>query len=109
MQGGDLDRRVQFLRPKAEARSATGGSVDGYEPAFKLWAKVHYLRGGEAVFASRMQGRRPAVLTLRASSNTGQIGGRWVVEFDDLQFEVRELPKPIAKSGFVEMLVEAKT
>lgn len=96
------------MRPNLEARSATGGSANGYVLAFEVNANVLYNRGGEAVLASRMQGRRPAILKLRENSQTAQIGLSWVVEFDDLQFEVRELPRRVARTGYVEMLVEAK-
>jgi SPP1 family predicted phage head-tail adaptor len=108
MQAGDLDQRVQFLKPIERPRTATGGSADGWEPIFALWANIKYLRGGEAVHASRMQGKRPAIITIRDNQYSRQIQLRWLIEIGTVTYHVRELPKEISKSGFVELLVEAK-
>lgn len=104
-----LDRRVTFFSPVANARSATGGSRTGLKEEFRAWAAVIYLRGGEAVVASRMQGRQPAVLVMRNRSVMDTVGGDWIVQIGTRQFEVRELPKRRPDAATVEMLVEART
>jgi SPP1 family predicted phage head-tail adaptor len=102
-----LDQKVVFCSPLEGARTATGGSKDGWVEEFTSWAAVRYLRGGEAVMASRMKGRRPAILTLRKRSILTRIKLDWIVRFEGQAYEIRELPKRREDSATVEMLVEA--
>lgn len=102
-----LDTRVVFLRPVDGARSDTGGAHEGFEEAFQSYAAVRYLRGGEAVMESRMQGRRPAILTVRKRIVMSDVQTDWLVRFQGQDFEVRELPRLREDGATMEMLVEA--
>ena len=103
-----LDTRVMFCRPSEGERTETGGSKEGWNEEFPAWAAARYLRGGEAVMASRMQGRRPAILILRKRSVLGAIRLDWIVKFGGQSYQVRELPKRREDGATVETLVEAK-
>lgn len=102
-----LDTKVMFRSPSEGARTSTGGSKQGWDDAFPAWAAVRYLRGGEAVMASRMRGRRPAILTLRKRAILSGIKLDWTVMIAGQPYEVRELPRPREDGATVEMMVEA--
>lgn len=108
MQAGQLNKRVAFFSPVETLRSPTGGSKAGWNEEFSAWASVRFLRGGEQVMASRMQGKRPAIITVRKRSEVEQVSLDWTVQFDGLTYQVRELPKPVDGTALVELLVEAK-
>ncbi len=103
-----LGIKAVFCSPIEGHRSETGGSKEGWDERFIAWVAVRYLRGGEAVMASRMQGRRPAILILRKRDVLRKIGLDWIVRFGGQSYQVRELPKPREDGATVEMLVEAK-
>lgn len=108
MKGIRINTRVTFFSPVRGERTATGGSRQGWSEEFKAWVGVVWLRGGEAVLNSRMQGRRPAVLIMRRRAAFSAIRGDWEVRFDGISYEVRELPKPQDNGPLLEMMVEAK-
>lgn len=103
-----LDTKAVFYSPSEGQRTETGGSKEGWNEEFPTWAAVRYLRGGEAVMASRMQGRRPAILILRNRAVLSAIRLDWTVRFGGQSYQVRELPKRREDGATVEMLVEAK-
>lgn len=74
---GELTERIAF-----ESRGPSTGPDDGntqgdFVERFCLSAKRQNLRGTETVMASRLQGRQPAVFTVRASSLSCQITTDW--------------------------------
>ncbi len=103
-----LDTKAVFYSPSEGQRTETGGSKEGWNEEFPAWSAVRYLRGGEAVMASRMQGRRPAILILRKRAVLYAIRLDWTVRFGGQSYHVRELPKRREDGATVEMLVEAK-
>lgn len=50
--------------------AAWGGDVT-------VWAQTQFLHGSEAVQQSRLQGKQPVILTIRASSQTLPIDNAW--------------------------------
>jgi SPP1 family predicted phage head-tail adaptor len=76
---GDLRDRVAFDAP-VEFKDEYGGVSQGFtapEIALHCWAHFLYLKGGETVQASRLQGRQPVVVTIRATSRTQTITPDW--------------------------------
>lgn len=68
---GKLDQRMAF-DALVRGQDGYGGEKIGFaDPgvAFKTWAHVRYLRGGESVQASRLRGRQPVVVTIRACAS----------------------------------------
>lgn len=82
IRAGELRERFIFeVREDLSDNSPPGdgyGNMEGdWLPQFTVWAKLHLMRGGENVIASRLQGRQPAILTVRASSLTRRITTDW--------------------------------
>lgn len=101
-----LEVKAVFFSPSEGQRSETGGSKSGLSEEFSAWAAVRFLRGGESVLASRMQGRRPAILIMRKRRLLDQIQLDWIVRIMGDDYHVRELPRLREDSATVEMLVE---
>lgn len=77
MQAGGLNERFTFQKRAGTAGDGYGNFQERWESQFTVWTKRLFLRGGETVVAERLQGRQPAVLTIRASSQTAQITTDW--------------------------------
>lgn len=105
MQAGDLSVRATFERP-IQSRDEDGQIVQGWTAGFTAWVNVRYLRGGEAVMQARMQSHSPAILTIRASSQSRQVTSEWRARIDGRVFDVKEDPRPTPDRAFVEMLAE---
>lgn len=73
---GDLFERVAFdARPSA---SDGHGNYDGeFVEQFQRRAGFTFLRGGETVMASRLEGRQPVVVLVRSDTSTRQIDTDW--------------------------------
>ncbi|MEQ1956011.1 head-tail adaptor protein [Mesorhizobium sp. CN2-181] len=74
---GELTERIAF-----DCRGAPVGPDDGntqgeFAEQFILWARVIFLRGSESVIASRLQGRQPIVITVRATARSRLINSEW--------------------------------
>lgn len=54
-----------------------GNTEGAFAEVFQCRAGFTYLRGSEAVIASRLEGRQPIVVRVRASSETRQIEPDW--------------------------------
>lgn len=67
---GQLDRRVTF---KLRALDANGDRLGALTEICTRFARVQPLKGGEAVQASRVAGRQPVIITVRADSDTRSI------------------------------------
>ena len=120
MDAGRLDRRLSFEAPR-QIEDGNGNYVDGFVMQFTQAAAVAHMRGSETVVASRLQGLRPAIVTIRASVQARAIGSDWrivdprdgVDEFGKPRtaYQVKEPPRhPVDKSGrenraLLEMLV----
>lgn len=64
---GDLFYKVAFDK-RVETDDGFGNTVAGWQEQFQCRAAYRHLRGGEAVIASRLQGKHIQVITVRASS-----------------------------------------
>lgn len=67
---GELKHRVRF---EQRAPNARGERLGPWTEVATEAAKLLFLRGTEAVMAQRLQGKRPVVITVRASAKTRQI------------------------------------
>lgn len=76
MSSGELRGLVAF--DSMVAAAADGGITAGdWAEQFRCPANIRYLRGGEPVIASRLQGVQPVVLKVRSSSETRQVTTGW--------------------------------
>lgn len=73
---GRLDKRVRFDSP-TPTEDGFGGREDGWTAQMTVWACYTRLRGGETVLASRLEGRQPTVIRVRASSAARAITTDW--------------------------------
>lgn len=69
LQAGKLNRRVRFQR-RAPGAGGRTGSWEDIVGGGLLSCSVLYLRGGETVVGERLEGRQPAIITVRASRVT---------------------------------------
>lgn len=75
----DLRERVAWEK-RGVVDDGYGNEVSGpFEEQFETRAGFTHLRGGEAVIASRLEGRQPVVVRVRASSETRLIDTDWQV------------------------------
>lgn len=73
---GQLYQRVAF--DERQLASDGYGNVDGdFAQVFSCRAGFTYLRGSEAVIASRLEGRQPVVVRVRASPETREVAPEW--------------------------------
>lgn len=107
MGAGKLRERVTFEAP-VEMRDGRGGTYQGWEPQLTVWAAYKRLRGGETVQASRLQGRQPTVITVRASKDSRRIATDWraVDSRTGEVFAVRTVT-PTDDRAWVEILTES--
>lgn len=79
MDAGKLTERIAFdsRGPVAPDAPDDGNTQGAFVERFTLWARRTYRAGSEAVTASRLEGRQPVFLTVRASSLSRQITTDW--------------------------------
>ncbi|MBL4767653.1 MAG: head-tail adaptor protein [Rhodobacteraceae bacterium] len=88
MTNGHLKYRLAFDAPNS-VPDGHGGTDVGWLLMFVRHAGILFLRGGETVQASRLQGRQPAVITIRNSVITRKATAEWRIrdlrrgQFDD--------------------------
>lgn len=107
MRAGDLTKRAALSEP-VEAVDADGQIVQSYALRATVWANVKPLRGGESVMQARMESRSPAIITVRASSQSRQITSEWRAVIDGKTYHVREDPRETQDRAFLEFLAEAR-
>ncbi|UHD44916.1 phage head closure protein [Aureimonas altamirensis] len=73
-----LRERVTFAA-RAVVDDGYGNETGGWADQFTVWAGITYLRGSEAVIASRLEGKQPAVIRVRVSPQTRVITADWRV------------------------------
>lgn len=113
---GDLDRTFRFEK-RQEVEDGYGNTVDQWMPQFTARGMRAFLRGGESIIASRLEGRQPAILTIRNHAAAREITNDWRAvdvfggndEFGvpKVAFNIRENPKLTDDRLFLEMLVES--
>jgi hypothetical protein len=73
---GQLYEYVAFDERQA-ASDGYGNVEGGFAQVFACRAGFTYLRGSEAVIASRLEGKQPIVVRVRATTETRQIEPEW--------------------------------
>lgn len=114
MRSGNLDRRAAF-QSRTEIDDGYGNKVgawpgelgvpDGHN--FIRWCNVRYLRGSEAVMASRLQGRQPVIVSVRRDPETDTITPDQRCLIDGRAYNIREFPRPSDNRMYLEFLAES--
>ncbi|WP_283195495.1 head-tail adaptor protein [Rhizobium sp. AN80A] len=73
---GRLKEKVAFDE-RADQDDGSGNIQGGFVEKFQRRAGFTFLRGGESVVASRLEGRQPIVVRLRRDSDTLKIQQDW--------------------------------
>ncbi|WP_211341190.1 phage head closure protein [Paracoccus methylarcula] len=81
------------------------GVPDGYD--FIRWCNVRYLRGGESVMASRLQGRQPVIVTVRKDPSTDTITPDMRCLIAGRAYNIREFPRPSDNRLYLEFMAES--
>lgn len=103
-------RRLQFEVRAAPVDDGYGNTVAGeYTPQFEIWGWLKYLRGSETVLASRLEGRSPAIIAVRNSTNARRISNEWRVRDvgNGVLYQVKEPPRPTGQRAYLEMIAES--
>jgi head-tail adaptor len=74
---GRLNQRFTFERRVSQGDGA-GNTVAAFVPVFTCAAARADLKGGETVMASRLEGRQPVVLRIRASAESRAVTTDWM-------------------------------
>lgn len=76
MRAGRLRHLVRFER---KALDGAGIRTGAWEPALEgpVPADIVFLRAGETVVGQRLEGKRPAIITIRGCELTRQIDNAW--------------------------------
>lgn len=78
-----------------------------FETQAEVWAKFHYLRGGEEVFAGRLAGKQPAIITVRQNTATRALGTAWrILTKDGQAWNIRAINDPDDRRAWLEILAE---
>lgn len=77
---GALRERLH-LQSRGTMDDGFGNQIPGgdFETRFTVSGHLHPLRGSETVIASRLEGRQPYILTVRATEATRQVDETWQV------------------------------
>ncbi|MBW9113149.1 head-tail adaptor protein [Rhizobium cauense] len=73
---GRLNEKVAFDE-RADQEDGHGNVQDAFVEQFQRRAGFTYMRGGETVIASRLEGRQPTIVRVRRDSDTLKIGPDW--------------------------------
>lgn len=76
MKAGTLRERFAFDK-RAESSDGAGNTVADFAWQFTRSASRDFLRGGETVMASRLEGRQPVIIAVRADSATRLVTADW--------------------------------
>jgi head-tail adaptor len=77
---GKLRERVRLERRQVtnpDTPDDFGNVVSDWLSRGEAWAEIKYLRGGETVLASRLEGRSVQLIRVRATSVTREITSDW--------------------------------
>jgi SPP1 family predicted phage head-tail adaptor len=107
MSAGPLRNRVVFEKQSA-ASDGAGGMTTAWADQFIRWAEYAHLKNGEAVMASRLQGKHSQVVKVRADSSTRTVSTDWRLrdKASGRVFNIRDTS--LSKDrAFIEMLCES--
>ena len=107
---GDLVQSVAFDAPNPQP-DGYGGVIHGFtDPlaAYQCRAKFVYLRGGEAVLASRLTGKQPVIVTIRTSAAARLITPEWRMRDvrTGVEYNIRSV-EPTEDRAWLQMLCES--
>jgi head-tail adaptor len=99
---------LRFESRKAGGRDGAGNALEAWRVEFRARGTIRFLRGGEEVFAARIEGRQPAILTLNASDDSRRIEPSWraVNEKTGRTWNIRAVTVP-PRGRIIELLAES--
>lgn len=106
MKPGRMRQRVTF-QARAYVNDGFGNQVGTWIDRCTRWCNVRYLRGSEAVMASRLEGRQPVLLTIRQDTQTAKIAPEWRAMIEGREYNIREPLRPSDDGLHFEMLCES--
>lgn len=103
--------RAAHERAAFQAREKVSDGAGNYvsdwgDTLFTRWCSIHYLRGSESVMSSRLTGKRPVILKVRADAQTATITPDMRCVIDGEAFNIREKPRPTDDRVWLEFLAE---
>lgn len=106
MRAGELRERFEF-QERVTSSDGYGNEQGAWAARYECNARRQLLRGGEQVMASRLEGRSPAILTIRANNQARLIKTDWRAR--DIRSEeiwnIRSI-SPSERRDFLDLLVE---
>lgn len=92
---------------RSNVQDGFGNYIGEWVPAFTRWCSVNALRGGETVIASRLEGRQPAIVTVRSDPETDMIDPEMRATINGRAYNIREVPRLTEDGLYLEFLAEA--
>ncbi|PLU37995.1 hypothetical protein BMJ27_07485 [Sinorhizobium medicae] len=104
---GELRHKIE-LQVRTLVDDGYGNEIAGpFETQATVHAKFHYLRGGEEVFAGRLAGKQPAIVTVRQNAATRALTPSWrIVTSDGEEWNIRSITDPDGRRAWLEILAE---
>ena len=103
---GQLSERFAFEEPTLTDDSY-GGTTEGFTERVVASARRVFKRGGEGVLAARLEGKQPAIITVRSSLGARAITPAWRAR--DVRtgalYNIRSV-EPTEDRAWLEMLIE---
>lgn len=106
MSAGQLTRRAQFEK-RGSLEDGYGNTLTEWASVFSHLCHVRYMRGGESVMASRLEGRQPVIITVRNCAEARTISSDMRCVIDGVPYNVREFPRPSQDRLWLEFLAES--
>lgn len=106
MSAGLMKERFAFDK-RNDLVDGYGNTQSEWVEQYLCWTRRQFLRGGEDVIAARLEGRQPALLTIRRSNMARQITPDWRARDTRTGeiYNIREA-KPTEDRAYVEILCE---
>ncbi|CCM76262.1 phage head closure protein [Rhizobium mesoamericanum] len=104
---GELRHKID-LQVRSLVDDGYGNEIAGpFETQATVRAKFHFLRGGEEVFAGRLAGKQPAIITVRQNAATRALTPSWrIVTSDGAEWNIRSIADPDGRRAWLEILAE---
>ena len=104
---GHLWHRLEFEARCDPVQDGYGNTISGeWELQFEARCGLTYLKGSEAVIASRLEAKSPVVIAIRNSSNARAITHEWRARDTRTGaiYQIKEQPRPSENRSMLEML-----